>query len=386
MKDIPTTKTDPYEFAGSRFREMYYHVGATPKARGTDFNKEPFDEGAGYPTGTNIVPDKASTVATSVSDLRNAIDDVADGGLIWIPNWVTLDVTGVTNLTPAKNVTIASGSCFKLAPNTFAAGAELRIYDEGIDTDPIFDVSNPGVRFSGLRFNAPRTTWHEWQGYDDTPIYTGIAVNADNVEIDLCTFTGFTHAGVAVGEAGRVDETHIHHCDFVDNPQDALGYGVTVFHGRPLIQYSYFDHNRHSVSADGAEDCEYVVRYNIIGPNPISHQVDMHGDEDHEVNGRPRAGRDVSVHHNIIEGKDSVRDGHNTEAIKIRGQPLEGLQVVRNWFGHGLYRPHFSKEDGAAVQLEYGGVGENWVDRSYDGVKTSNIYGIPDRSVGVGLD
>lgn len=386
MSPIPKIPDEPYNFPESRFRSVYPAVGAQPDYNPDNFRPDNFTQGAGWPTTATIFDHHIDRVVVSRNQLKQAVNNSDPATFIWIPNHVTLDVAGMEDLSPAEGVTIASGRGRPLPSGGYAAGAMLRMYDENNPSHPLFNVQNELVRFSGLRFKAPQLEYADWNGYDEETMFTGISVNADNVEIRNCTFRGFTHAGVEVGRQRYVEKTHVHHCDLVDNPQDALGYGVTVFHGKPLIQYNYMDHNRHSISADGAEDCEYVARYNIVGRHPILHQFDMHGDEDTEVNGRPRAGRSVSIHHNIFDLEDSIKHDGRTEAIKIRGQPIEKAQIVKNWFGHPQPLSGPSEHDGSAIQLEYGGAGEDWVQITMDGNVNTNVYGIPGPDTGVGLD
>lgn len=270
----------------------------------------------GWATGSRVTASDADYVVRTGSELENAIESTSGGEVIWVPGDAHVDVTGLRYLTPAANVTVASDRGLN--------GSEGALLESTKSIHPFFKVNNAGVRFTGLQFLFPVT---QYQEYDHTGEGTGIAVDAEGVEIDNCVFRGFGHTGIEIGRDGYVDGTHIHHNHFVDNMMDGLGYGVVVFHGDPLIQANYLDNNRHGIAADGADDCAYTAYYNVCGPHTISHTIDMH--EGYGGN----AGRSFRIVQNVVLATKNIKD-HVESGIYIRADPIEESVIAHNQFAH----------------------------------------------------
>jgi uncharacterized membrane protein YgcG len=245
---------------------------------------------------------------------------------------------------------------------------------------PLFEAGDD-VRITGLRLHGD-----EFEFFDpadrfpdaEKPIYevgasVGVLVTGDDVELDCLELSGWTQSGVLVEREGRNDvRTHVHHVDAVDNPAQSLGYGVTVAAGRPIVELSYFDNNRHSVAGTGERNSAYVLRYCVVGDYHTSHAVDMHG-ASHGGDGPPIAGRHTQIYSNVVKMTECHRTGQPNPAVKFRGRPTVRSQVTGNWFFHESDRIDNESHD-VAVRQQTG------PRHSFDNLDVSeNVYGT-DRS------
>ena len=101
----------------------------------------------------------------------------------------------------------------------------------------------------------------------------------------------------------------------------ALGYGEQV---QALIEYNVFDYNRHSIAGTGKPGNAYEARHNVEIGHAISHYFDLHGGSDRN-DGTNIAGDWLRIHHNSFLGAPQ-------RAVVIRGVPIEGADISRNWF------------------------------------------------------
>lgn len=303
---------------------------------GDDYDPGAFTQ-PGWATGPRVTSSDADHVVRSGSELENAIESTSGGEVVWVPGDARVDVTGLRYVTPAANVTVASDRGLD--------GSDGALVESTESIHPLFKLTNAGVRFTGLQFLFPVTAN---QSYSSSDVGTGIAVDAEDVEIDNCVFRGFGHAGVEIGRGGHVGGTHIHHNHFVDNPMDSLGYGVVVYHGDPLVQTNYFDNNRHGIAAGGDDDCAYTAYYNVFGPYTVSHTLDMH-----EGNGG-NGGRSFTIVQNVVLATERI-DGHVESGIYIRGDPIEESVIAHNQFAHDS-EPSGTGDWGDAYELSVSSV------------------------------
>jgi len=221
-------------------------------------------------------------------------------------------------------------------------GALLHV-DDGMGDSTLFKSQyESDVRVTGLQLRGPHT-----EGYfdpDDPPyepgyeaeMSSGIWVyNIDtskNVEVDNCHLWGWTVGAVRIGAGDLATGAHVHHCSIHTNAMEHLGYGIDLRNGKSLIEYNYFDLNRHCICAVGDPTNGYEARHNVVDDRTVAHAFDMHGDS--EV-----AGGTIDIHHNTfryeneVEGDaDEYRDGSPQEYIHIRGPPEDRCDMDNNWF------------------------------------------------------
>lgn len=282
---------------------------------------------AAIPSGAPVAPEDVTHRVASARALEDAL--ATPNATVWLPGDRELEIDDfATDFTLAPGVTLASDRGTDGSP-----GARLRI-PAGIPAHPLVSIDGAGARVTGLRFEAPKTEPVATERHlHPTFPTTGLAVDADGVEIDHCLFRGWSHAGIEIGRGAFRAETHIHHCDFFDNPSPGLGYGVTTFRGAPVIERCRFNNNRHSVAADGHRRCAYVCRYNWFGPATTSHVIDMHRGSENSSRWGTQGGRYVQIYGNVVLATED-HEGDAQEAVRIRGPPLEGAWIQNNRFAH----------------------------------------------------
>jgi hypothetical protein len=124
-------------------------------------------------------------------------------------------------------------------------GAKTLTRAQGKDTR-LFSVDGNHVRFTRLKMQGADATTSE---NNDT--YGIFAEGKQDVRVDHCELTGFSHATNFGGQAtAQVDHCLIHH-----NLREGLGYGVCILSGaHVLMADNDFSQNRHSLASNGALD------------------------------------------------------------------------------------------------------------------------------------
>jgi len=295
-----------------------------------------------------VQPSAADYSVASVSELVDALGRASSGDVVYVDGSAELNL-GSRELTVPSGVTLASDRGVD-----GAAGGHL--YTTSIMW-PLFWIEG-GARVTGLRVSGPSYSYRE---YDADAVDMGLRVSGSNVEIDNNEIWGFTHA--AVRPAG---DTHVHHNHIHHNPMDGLGYGVSTTSGSPLIEYNYFNYNRHSIASGGGNG--YTARYNHFGPDAVDHVMDMH---------RP-GGTTIDIHHNTVEAVTHVQDNGRTECVAIRGTPSDVADIHGNWF----YNPNEPKStpegwDGSAITQVHT---SSWQNVTFDG----NHYGSDEPAPDIG--
>lgn len=258
--------------------------------------------------------------------LVDAVGRAGDGDVVFVAGDAEIDL-GNTSLDPGDGVTIAS--------DRGCDGSEgALLYSDDSDARLIV-TSSDDVRVTGLRVGG-RYRDHRGENslYDGDDWDAGIRIGGENGTVDNNEVYGFRYVGVDVEGAGA----HVHHNTIHYNAGDGLGYGVLSGTGAepiPLIEYNYFEFNRHSVATHS--DRSYEVRFNVHGPNmPDHHIFDVHGTKDEcgqHCGGT--AGGEIRIHHNtVMAAKDPV--------LSIRGVPETGAWIESNWMYH--------QKDGAVIQ------------------------------------
>lgn len=274
------------------------------------------------PTGTEIgggeeydryvTPEEADVVVSTREELLSALEEGSK--TIYIDDDATIDLS-TRRITIPGDVTLASGR-----GRDGSSGALITANER---TSRLFQVFEEGVRITGLRFRGHQV------GYYDPPgsawNNSSLAIRAyTDCEIDNCELYGWTFAAIGIGRHGSdplVSDAHVHHCSLHDNMMTGLGYGVVVYQGHPVIEYNYFDGNRHSIAAGGETGCSYEARYNIQGPNGLIFGFEMHSP----------GGDWIDIHHNTFELVEN-RGGRITHAVALRGTPSDGASIRNNWF------------------------------------------------------
>lgn len=271
----------------------YELTGTEPPEPGTD---AVLGGGEGY---ANTVPvGDADYTVSSTSELENALGSASSGDVVYLVD----DVSASSTLTLPRGVTLASDRGINGSP-----GSKLRTNKE----IPLLRVQGNN-RITGLVIQGPMTEYESWDGY---PAGWGIETEGSGVEIDNVEGFGFAYSAVRCGA-----DTHVHHCNLHDNPQEGLGYGVDVSGGHPVIEYCKFDGNRHSVAA-GSGDRGYTLENTWIGPKSYGHPIDHHG---------PQSGSEVVIRNVTVEATEDVTG--DTKSVSMRDDDMGRLLIENCWF------------------------------------------------------
>ena len=261
----------------------------------------PLGGGEGY--DRVVHPDEADVVVSTRRELGDALSSASSGDVVYVASDASIDL-GDSSVTVPSGVTLASDRGIDGAP-----GGRLTT-DAEIDCVDVED----DARVTGLRVQGPFYEYFDPSWYAKG---SGLRAFGDGVEIDNCEVWGFAYAGIyAKGDA------HVHHSRVHHNARDGLGYGVLAAGGHPLVEWNYFEHNRHSVASTGSHH-GYTVRFNHFGREAAGVVIDIH---------QP-GGVHSEVHNNIVEAVDDIKGRHDPlQAIQVRGVPDESFDVHENWF------------------------------------------------------
>jgi len=280
--------------------------GGFPWQDEEDGSTEPAGEGVvgGGPGYEHVVPESAAdAVVRTRSDLENALSAASSGDVVYVPGDVSIDLGDRAYNVP-DGVTLASdrgidGSAGAVLSTDYEVGELIRVHGDG--------------RLTGVQVKGPHPG-DDWGGSSSA----GGAETLGAGEIDNCDVWGFSHHGI---QADSGDGAHIHHNVIRENNTSGLGYGVAASSGTPVIEYNYFNYNRHSV-ATGGNNPGYVLRYNHFGPKEVMHNIDAH---------RP-AGERYEIHNNVVETVRREWDDNLNHSVNIRGVPDDRATIRDNWF------------------------------------------------------
>lgn len=264
------------------------------------------------------------TVSTR-SQLINAVGK--PGTTVWIPGDVTIDMTGETRVEIANNVTIASNRNLGGKSGGMITTTDRRNFG-------VFITKNSDVHFrvTGVRLQGPRTEYFDplavGRSLYDFAV-TGFRAYGKSVVVDNCELFGWTNAAFIPGTNQTPTQGWFHHNSMHHNQMNHLGYPMDLYNGQHLIEWNYFNANRHSIAGFGYPSNGYEARFNVVGPDAIQHAFDMHYlGENLDALGRSKrgtvAGKYVNIHHNIFE-----LTSHS--AFSIQGIPKQYARFASNW-------------------------------------------------------
>lgn len=269
-----------------------------------------------------ITKEMATYVVSNRSALIEAVKHPE--AVVWIPNDATIDMTGAIGVPIAPNVTIASG---RLLNDDTGGTIKTDSYDKGIFINP-----SGGCRITGISLQGPRLDYFDpssdRESLEDYSAL-GFKLQGHTAILDNCEVAGWTFAGVALGSKTRATQGWIHHNFMHSNQMNHLGYPMELYNGQHLIEWNYFDRNRHSIAGFGYPTNGYEARFNVVGPHSIQHAFDMHYlGENLDYLGQSSqgmvAGSFVNVHHNVFELTSN-------SAFSIQGYPQQHARFCNNW-------------------------------------------------------
>lgn len=316
-------------FDGSEKKDVQSWV----EIQNTIYGAKPDNSGrTGGGQGYSRIITTGDFIIQDLDALLDALAQAREGQVIFIPSETWIDLTTriyieelVLDIPPG--VTLAGGR-----GNNGSKGALLT--SDALKTPFIIRAQGPNIRITGLRIQGPnpkrylehhRRSFAREGGrgsdyYYKFPVSRGIVTEYDNLEIDNCEVSAFSHSGITLrkGEGHHVHHNFIHQCQY-----NGLGYGVSHSEATSLIEHNLFDENRHSLAGTGVPGCGYIARHNIELGVSLSHCFDMHGGRDRKDN-TDIAGTSIEIYNNTFRAPQ--------RAVVIRGVPEEKCEVHHNWF------------------------------------------------------
>ncbi|WP_185955145.1 right-handed parallel beta-helix repeat-containing protein [Solitalea koreensis] len=297
------------------------------------------------PTMTTPPTDKYDYLVSTSAELVSALGKATSGQIVYVADNAKIDLTNTATISLKAGVKLYSGR----GKNGALGGL---VYTNSL-TKTMFKTAGTNVNINGLRIQGPSTTTASV-----TINYSmiGVLVNHDGALIENVEVFGFPYAGIKFqgNKTGRVTKSYIHH-----NQRAGLGYGIVLDKGFALIDYNYFDYNRHAIAGGGASGTSFEAAFNTVLEHATEHSFDMHGSEgDYKGVG----GTSINVHDNTFYMGQY-------RAVTIRATPEKELIIKNNKFIH-------KSQDPAILLFSSGSWGSTTI--------SGNTYGIPLVSVNVG--
>jgi len=261
-------------------------------------------------------------VINTYDELVIALEQTEPFGKIKISDKAIIDITGKPALTIKEGIHIEGGR------TSTTLGA--LIFTTNLDHSPAIECIGNNVRISGLRLQGPDSSRRIEQmyaliahnAYYDLPFSFGIwCHNFNNLIVENCELFGWSYAAVSMKNSNGniIKHNYIHH-----NQRLGLGYGVALDDAFALIEYNFFNWNRHSIAGSGRLNTGYEICNNIFGERSLNYVIDMHGIYDERVRDTI-GGSQLKIHHNTFY---TVEDG----AMVFHGDPIQPIRIFNNIF------------------------------------------------------
>lgn len=319
-------------------------------------------------------------MARSTAQLLTALDAAQAGDIVYVPSTVEIDLRDRWSIEVPPGVRLQSSG-----RHVRGGGALIRSPpgDEGPERTSKKIELGEGARLSGFQLRGHHHEYVNPIEAHDGDFYahrgSGIAAGTDSV-VDNNHISGWVFAGVWAGDNAHIHHNHIHH-----QPWGGLGYGVVIPAGEhnPLIEYNTFNYNRRAIAGTGGPGVSYVARKNVVGPDWLGAQFDMHGDENGDMTGT--AGDRIVIEHNTFIGTHTVeekerRPNQLVPAIHVRGVPETCVWVKHNRFSHAS-REEAYQQTGGPKKVHFAGNEYASQDEAASEWPADMRESVPDRSV-----
>lgn len=289
--------------------------------------------GDGY-LGT-IDPNQASYVVDTAAELKAALAAASSGQIVYVADGAVITLDSTSDWYGMVKYMGSNYAGFYVKAGVILAGGRGRVSNPGIirlaagfynGTDSLgFIVCGAGADVCGLDIDGPQ------DGTSGGNYWAAIEASSSS-EIYNNEIHGFGYAGVLVWR--NANGVWIHHNYIHNIQQDGLGYGVCVTASdiyntaSATVEGNIFDYHRH-VIAGSTGRTSYIFRYNYLGANCTSHQIDCHGQNDgyYQEDGGEYvycAGENIEVYNNTSVCTSAA-------FVVIRGVPYStGLVSVHN--------------------------------------------------------
>ena len=322
----------------------------TPTQGGECFGAEacnptgnPIGGGAEY---TDIKTSGFYTV-TSKASLLTALSSATSGQVIYVPEGITIDLTGQYPVGIPAGVTLAGNRGSRASPDApVSLGATIKKrahtpgfigapdingwYSSGWE-EPMFYAMGNDVRITGLQLEGemyPQDYGNQKRQTYESDYLVGIfANNKSGFAVDNNEIRGWAWSGISMKNC---PDAYIHHNYIHSNQARGEGYGSNLYGGNALFEANLYDYNRHAITGAGLAGEKYEARYNIVLGNGDAiggHHFDVHQDE----NGGTFAGDKYWIHHNTFEDGVGINGG-KLASVAIRQRPTTGIYIDHNLF------------------------------------------------------
>ncbi len=286
--------------------------------------------GAGRPiqfsdASKRVRPSDATRVVKTFEQLVDAVS--IPNMIVWIPGGTTITVPESLNRGLIEDpVEIAPG--VTLASNRALGNGEGALITCDLFFNGVFKHSEGDIRITGLRVKGPRMSYWDPPGPGFMANQFGSApfrLEGNRAYVDHCEIFGWTNAAILLGSQSSPTSGWIHHNQLHHNQMNHLGYGLELYNGEHIVEWNYFNANRHSIAAFGYPTNGYEARYNIIGPDAVLFSFDMHNlGENLGNSNNNKAGQYARVHHNVFTLTDNL-------AFSIQGISKQQSFFKNNW-------------------------------------------------------
>ncbi|RRJ30149.1 hypothetical protein [Halocatena pleomorpha] len=228
---------------------------------------------AGMPTR-----DDATDIVSTASGLKDAVG--TDNAIVYIDDTITLQTTKPISI--GSGVQLVGGFCDPTVPGRGPV-IERDTYENTSNKteNPTFISrynDNPPTLW-GISMRGPNTDQEYFKPADlNDRVSTGIwsLDTSGTFEAIGCEFWGWTLAGIALGATNSETDADVIRCTFHSNLMAGYGYGIEQYNGHLWCDRSFYNRNRHGISGFGYPSESWVLTESVIGPDWISHAMDMH--------------------------------------------------------------------------------------------------------------
>ncbi len=287
--------------------------------------------------------DDATDIVSTASELKKAVG--TDDTVVYIDDTITLQTT--EPIPVGSGVQLVGGFC---DPTVSGRGPviERDTYENtsGTSENPTFisRSNDEPPTLWGVSMRGPNTDLEYFEPTDlNDRVSTGIwsLDTSGTFEAIGCEFWGWTLAGIMLGATNVETDADVIRCTFHSNLMAGYGYGIEQYNGHLWCDRSFYDRNRHGVSGFGYPSESWVLTESVIGPNWISHAMDMHrliqnrSAEwlDNQGYKHDRGGKYIHVRDCTFMNATSMQ-GSGVEGIVQRGLSVEGDEVWGCDFWH----------------------------------------------------
>lgn len=266
----------------------------------------------------------ATAVVSTASELKDAVS--TDDAVVYIDDTITLNTTEPISV--GSGVQLVGGFCDPAVPGRGPV-IEQDTYENTSEMteNPTFltRYNDEPPKLWGVSMRGPNTELGYFEPSDlSKRVATGIwSLDTSGIfEAIGCEFWGWTLSGIMLGATNVETNADIIRCTFHSNLMGGYGYGIEQYNGHLWCDRSFYDRNRHGISGFGYPSESWVLTESVIGPDWISHAMDMH----RLIQNRSAEWLDeLGYKHNRGGKYIHVRDCTFMNATSMRGGGVEGI-------------------------------------------------------------